>query len=111
MIDILVKVLAGLGGITVLMIVWFIIDEHRDNTPNYPMVEPEPYEDTEAFQFLDNAVRGTIQHDWRSRGGISFASPTLKGRVDMIEKHLGIEVAVKPAEPEKLVIVKKKGTK
>lgn len=62
-----------------------------------------------AFRYLDNEIRGQFRTDFYGlRGSYASAEPTLKARVDMIEKHLGIETTIKDAEPQKVVVKKVK---
>lgn len=99
----------------IILIIYFIVDTH--NTPPYewdmPKIKNEVDDKDEAFRYIDNEVRGTFRNDdnyGRGRYQID-RKPTLNGRVDMIEKHLGIKVEVKPAIAEELIVVNTKGKK
>lgn len=115
MIDIALYILAALGAISLLFILWMIVDEWRNpgiimpTPPN--AITPNSRKD-DALEYLDNEVRGQMRYD-RSivRGRVELHEPTLKGRVDMIEKHLGITVGVEQEKPAKLVVNKQRGKK
>lgn len=115
--SIAVIVLACIGALFVLgcivVVVWAMIDS-RNGAPNYPNPHVKSIAEQrqeEAFQFLDNEIRGSIRRNLNHRlpNGYPTSEPTLKARVDEIEKHLGITVYVKAAQPEKVVV--KKGIK
>lgn len=100
--QIILYILAGIGVIALLLIIWLVWDD-RNSAPS-PDYRPRD----DAFMYLDNEVRGTMRREFTPyRHNITTGEPTLKGRVDMIEKHLGIQVVVQPAKPEKLTVIKK----
>lgn len=110
MIDILLYLFAALGVILLLLIIWMMLDEWRNpaSLPGLPpnAVTPNSPKD-DALEYLDNEVRGRMRYENTfTRGRVALKEPTLKGRVDMIEKHLGITIEVKPAKDAQLVIKK-----
>lgn len=107
---IVLGLLLALGVVMVLIIIWLIIDEVRGGSP--APFEVNPYhkgQNDTAIKYLDNEVRGQMRKEFSMyRGMAPIDEPTLKGRVDMIEQHLGIKVEVKPMQEAKLVVRKVK---
>lgn len=111
-------VFAGIGVLAALLcivlVIWAIIDSKNDNpyeqAQHNSVKSYKEQKQEEAFQFLDNEVRGSIRRNLNRRlpNGYPTSEPTLKARVDEIEKHLGITVLVEPAKPEKVVVIKSK---
>lgn len=60
--------------------------------------------------YLENAIRQVTKSYAPPSlfGGSQF---TLKGKVDAIIEHLGVQFEYKPATDERIVVVKKKGNK
>lgn len=110
---IMIWILIGVGILFVAVFVWmFFEDTPSPNEWQNNYVPEEIYRNRkdEVLQYLDNEVRGDMRYEQSIiRGRQPLYEPTLKGRVDMIEKHLGISTEVKPEVEAKLVI--KKGKK
>lgn len=99
-------IFAVIGVLSTILILWCIIDEIRSKS-EYKL--PQLYDPRfdEPFKYLDNEVRGTMRRiDMTTRGIDPLNQPTLKGRVDQIEKYLGVEVYVEPAKQAELHIRK-----
>ena len=118
-----VWILAGLGVLFLFIILCMVIDEWRtpkyDRRPDYnfaPDIGDREWGKDESFKYLDNEVRGQMRRQGfdeygNRRGMLPVYEPTLKGRVDMIEQHLNIKVAVKPAQEATLIVKKVKESK
>lgn len=99
-------VFAVIGVGTVILIIIALSDGWRDSEhlPLPTHYYEQPYDRTrDKVEYLERDVTGTMFNT-----GTNEARPTLKGRVDMIEKHLGIHVDVKPPQDAKLIIKKVK---
>lgn len=108
LIDGALLLLAMIGVVAIIFFIWLMVTA-RGTEPQEGYLSQRERDKTDAFSYLDNEVRGQFrrQHS-TARGSYETGEPTLKARVDMLEKHLGIEAKVKPAQPQK-VVIKKKG--
>lgn len=105
--DVLMYAFALVGALTVVLIISVILFDRTGGDEVPTSIYKSGWD--EAFEYLDNEVRGTMRYEEPIvRGRQPIEEATLKGRVDMIEKHLGIKVEVEPAKDSKLKVVKEK---